>query len=58
MALPSLATIFGRELDSLVDKYRDQGMTYGETIGALECTKAFLLNEMLNDDDAEDVPDA
>ena len=58
MALPSLATIFGRELDSLVDKYRDQGMTYGETIGALECAKALLLNEMLNDDDAEDVPDA
>lgn len=58
MALPSLATLFGKELDSLVDKYRDQGLTYGEVIGAMECAKGYLIHEMMNDNDEEESPDA
>lgn len=52
MSLPPLINQFSYDLNSVVDKYRDQGLTTGEAIGAIEILKLQLFNE-IDDDDAE-----
>ena len=44
---------FQDELSKVVDKYRDQGITLGESIGAIELVKLDLWNEQ-TEDAAED----
>ena len=43
------------ELNAVIDKYRDQGITYGENIGILECVKLNLWYEQqkANEEDEE-----
>lgn len=48
------------EINAVIDRYRDQGITYGENIGILECVKLNLWYEQqraneedINDDDTE-----
>jgi hypothetical protein len=40
---------FQDELSSVVDRYRDQGITLGESIGAIELVKLDLWNERVED---------
>lgn len=48
--MPPLIQLFSDELQLVVDKYRDQGLTYGEAIGAIEIIKLNLWNEEVSDD--------
>jgi len=41
-----LAQQFQDELNAVIDKYRDQGLTYGEGIGGIEIAKLDLWHEM------------
>jgi len=45
---------FQNDVDRVIDKYRDQGLTLGEAVGALEICKNTLLNEDDDDDDDDD----
>ncbi len=40
---------FQNEVNSVLDKYRDQGLTYGEAVGALENVKLDLWFEQQGD---------
>jgi hypothetical protein len=40
---------FQDELSAVVDKYRDQGITLGESVGAIELVKLDLWNEQTED---------
>jgi len=44
---------FQDELRAAVDKYRDQGITFGEAIGAIEIIKLDLYNEQINDEEQQ-----
>ena len=38
------------DINAVIDKYRDEGVTVAETIGALEITKLDLFQEQLDDE--------
>ena len=38
------------DLSAVIDKYRDEGVTVAETIGAMEITKLDLFQELLDTD--------
>lgn len=42
---PPLLDLFQEELNNVIDKYRDQGLTVGEAVGAMEMTKLDLWME-------------
>ncbi len=41
-----LAQQFQDEINEVINRYRDQGLTYGEAIGGMEVAKIDLWNEM------------
>lgn len=45
---------FSDEINAVVDKFRDQGITVGEVLGALEVLKWELIAEKLAPDADED----
>jgi hypothetical protein len=51
MSSEPLQSIFARDLDNMVDKYRDQGLSYAEVIGTLEVYKIDLYHELSQDED-------
>lgn len=44
---------FSDDLQAVVDKYRDQGLTFGEVVGAIEIVKLDLYSEAHVDDGPE-----
>jgi len=44
---------FQDDIEAVIDKYRDQGITFGEAIGAIEMVKISLWSEKIEDDDEE-----
>ena len=51
MSLKPLSDLFMEDVERVVDKYRDEGVTYTEVIGVLEVIKIDLYKE------ARDIPD-
>jgi len=51
MSTKPLITMFHDDLNAVVDKYRDQGLTIGEGIGVLEIVKLDLWHETREDGD-------
>ena len=51
MSLKPLADLFMEDVERVVDKYRDEGITYAEVIGVIELIKIDLYK------DARDIPD-
>lgn len=49
-----LIQCFADDLNILIDKYRDQGVTFGEAIGAMEIAKLDLWHESQHKDESED----
>jgi hypothetical protein len=45
---------FQDDIDSLVDKYRSQGVTLGEMIGTFEIVKLNLWNESIHEGEEEE----
>ena len=43
---------FADDLQAVVDKYRNQGLTIGEAIGAIEIVKLDLYEDLQEDDEA------
>lgn len=41
-----LINIFQKEIEGIVDKYKDEGLTYGEAIGVLEIVKLDLWEDL------------
>jgi hypothetical protein len=39
-----LVQLFQDDLQKVVDKYRDEGLTFGEGVGAIEIVKALLID--------------
>jgi hypothetical protein len=54
MALKPISQVFMDEVVELVDKFRDQGVTYTDIIGCLEIMKFDIYSEMQVDEDEED----
>jgi hypothetical protein len=48
--MPPLIDLFSIEINSIIDKYRDEGLTVGEAIGAIEIIKLDLWDEQKNND--------
>ena len=48
--MPPLIDLFSTEINSIIDKYRDEGLTVGEAIGAIEIIKLDLYNEQSAND--------
>ena len=42
---------FQDELNAVVDRYRNEGITFGEAIGSLEIVKLDLHSELLEEED-------
>lgn len=49
-----IAAKFGSELQDLIDKYRDQGVSNGEVIGALEVCKFAIIKDAFDSQESED----
>lgn len=49
MAIPPLVQQFQDEINGVIDKYRDEGLTLSEAIGAIELTKLDLWHEAQED---------
>lgn len=45
---------FQNEINAVIDRYRDQGLTFGEAVGVLETVKLDLWFEQHNDDTPRD----
>ena len=44
---------FQDDIRTVIDKYRDQGISIGETIGAIEMIKLDLYTEQVGDDEEQ-----
>ena len=51
MSSAPIVELFVRDIDEVVDKYREQGITVAEVVGALELVKIGIVQEA----DADDV---
>lgn len=51
MSSEPLIQIFSNKLNELIDTFRDQGITFGEAIGALEICKLQLWHESEHKDE-------
>lgn len=51
-----LSVRFSMDIHAVVDKYRDQGITVGEILGALLMVQAVLVKEALEPDEDGDLP--
>lgn len=53
MSSKPLCQCFEEELNAVIDKYRDQGLTYGESFGVLESVKLNLWYEQIKNKEEE-----
>jgi len=50
MSSAPIVELFTRDIDSVVDKYREEGITVAEVVGALELVKLSIVQEADADD--------
>ena len=51
MSQKPLVQHFQDDIDAVIDKYRDEGITVSETMGVLELTKLLLFAEFSEEDE-------
>lgn len=51
MSVKPLSQSFTDDVDAVVDKYRDQGITVSEVVGALELVKIGIINSSIESDE-------
>lgn len=49
-----LIACFMDDIDAVVDKYRDQGISFAEAIGALEAIKLDIYGQLCEQQDSEE----
>jgi len=53
MSQSPLVYLFTEELNAVVDKYRDQGLTVAEAVGAIEVLKFGVIYDQIDENEDE-----